>query len=385
MRIFISLWILIGLFLFSTIKSAEGELNMSIEDIARKKTHHGSDGRFLNPWCQDCRRNIADFLNWVIFSKNIYKEEKKKDVKFNIVKPDFDSLNKIGTDYIVWLGHSTVLMKIGNKTIITDPVLWDINFLLKRKTPFPIEPEKLPHIDYVLISHGHYDHLDTKSVEFLKGKFNPFFVTGPGYEDYFASIGAVKHIVLDWFENYEIEGIKITALPVQHWSKRSLFDTDKMLWCSFLIETNPSPLPIAKLRSNGIPALPQGEGIKGRVKFYWVGDSGYYNGYKEIGEKFGPIDVVFVPVGAYEPRWFMKTYHVNPEEAVQIAKDVKAENFIPIHWGTFDLTDEPLWLPIKHLKEIYKEDSNPKLKILEHGGILSQIYSHRFAQTNEKD
>ncbi len=104
------------------------------------------------------------------------------------------------------------------------------------------------------------------------------------------------------------------------------------------------------------------------MKYYWIGDSGYYEGYKEIGEKFGPIDILFVPVGAYEPRWFMKSYHVNPEEAIQVAKDVQAINFIPIHWGTFDLTDEPLWLPIKHLKEIYKEDSNPKLRVLEHGG-----------------
>jgi len=345
MRIFISLWILIVLFLYFPLKSAEGELTMSIEEIARKKAHHGSDGRFLNPWCVDCRRKFADFLNWVLFSKNIYKEEKKNDVKFNVVKTEFDSLNHAGNDYIVWLGHSTVLMKIGSKFIITDPVLWDINFLLKRKTPFPIEPEKLPHVDYVLISHGHYDHLDTKSIEFLKDKFNPTFISGPGYEDYFASIGVVKHITLDWWDEYKIGDIKITSLPVQHWSKRSLFDTDKMLWCSFLIE-------------------------HGGIKYYWVGDSGYYEGYKEIGEKFGPIDVLFVPVGAYEPRWFMKSYHVNPEEALQVAKDVRAKNFIPIHWGTFDLTDEPLWLPIKHLKEIYRDESNPKLRVLEHGGHL---------------
>ncbi len=339
------------------VGEGEGRPEMSIEEIAKNKAHHGKDGRFYNPWCEGCRKSFADLLKWMVFSKNIYKEEKKKDVKFNVVKPDFDSLNKIGNDYIVWLGHSTVLMRIGGKFIITDPVLWDINFLLKRKTPFPIEPEKLPHIDYVLISHGHYDHLDTKSIKFLKERFNPFFVSGPGYEDYFASIGVVKHITLDWWEDYEIEGIKITSLPVQHWSKRGLFDTDKMLWCSFLIEKAPSPIP-----------LPQGEGSKGRVKFYWIADSGYYEGYKEIGEKFGPIDVLFVPLGAYEPRWFMKTYHVNPEEALQVAKDVRAKNFIPIHWGTLDLTDEPLWLPIKHLKEIYKDESNPKLRLLEHGG-----------------
>ena len=366
MRIFISLFAVIIISL-SIFDSSKGELNMSIEEIARKKVHHGKDGRFHNPWCEGCRRSFVDLMKWMVFSKNPYREEKKKIpispplIKgerggFNVITTNFAKLNEASKDYVVWLGHSTVLMKVGNKTIITDPVFWDINFLLKRKTHFPIEPEKLPRIDYVLISHGHYDHLDTKSIKFSKERFNPFFISGPGYGDYFTSIGVSKNIVLDWWENYQIEGLKITSLPVQHWSKRSLFDTDKMLWCSFLIEKAPSPIP-----------LPQGEGSKGRVKFYWIADSGYYEGYKEIGEKFGPIDVLFIPVGAYEPRWFMKTYHVNPEEALQVAKDVRAKNFIPIHWGTFDLTDEPLWLPIKHLKEIYKDDSNPKLRVLEHG------------------
>ncbi len=343
MKTLISLGILILIALYPLKSTGEGELTMPIEEIARKKAHHGSDGRFLNPWCKDCRRSYFELFKWMWFSKNVYKEEKKKEVKFDVATPDFSKLNETSKDYIVWLGHSTVLMRIGGKTIITDPVLWDINFLLKRKTPFPIEPEKLPQIDYVLISHGHYDHLDTKSIEFLKDKFNPTFISGPGYGDYFTSIGVSKNIVLDWWDEYKIGDIKITSLPVQHWSKRSLFDTDKMLWCSFLIEHSNS-------------------------KYYWVGDSGYYDGYKEIGEKFGPIDVLFVPVGAYEPRWFMKPYHVNPEEAVQVARDVKAKNFIPIHWGTFDLTDEPLWLPIKHLKEIYRDESNPKLQLLEHGG-----------------
>ncbi|MBI3815757.1 MAG: MBL fold metallo-hydrolase, partial [Nitrospinae bacterium] len=194
---------------------------MSIEDIARKKVHHGKDGRFHNPWCEGCRRSFADLLKWMVFSKNVYREDKKKEVRFDVVLPEFAKLNEASKDYAVWLGHSTVLMKVNGKAIITDPVFWDINFLLKRKTPFPIAPDKLPQIDYVLISHGHYDHLDTASIKFLKERFNPFFVSGPGYEDYLNSVGISKHIVLDWFESYEIDGIKINSLPVQHWSKRT--------------------------------------------------------------------------------------------------------------------------------------------------------------------
>lgn len=318
----------------------------SIEEIAKKRIHHSENGRFINPWYKNTRRNFFDVMKWLVFSKNIYREEKKLPVTFKIHRPDFSSLDKTAENYMVWLGHSTLLMKVRNKMFITDPVLWNINSFIKRKTSLPIDPEKLPVIDYVLISHGHYDHLDTRSVRFLKERYDPFFVSGPGYEKYFKKIGTSKHIILDWWEEHITENIEITSLPVQHWSKRSLFDTDKMLWCSFLIQD-------------------------GMTKYYWVGDSGYYEGYKEIGEKFGPIDILFIPIGAYEPRWFMKTFHVNPEEAIQIAKDIRAKHFVPIHWGTFDLTDEPLWLPVRHLKEIYKDGSNPVAIFLEHGESLN--------------
>jgi L-ascorbate metabolism protein UlaG (beta-lactamase superfamily) len=336
--------LLLILIIFSATTYSREEPAISIEEVARGKSHHREDGSFFNPWCRDCSKSFFDYLKWR-FSRSVYHEEKKKEVMLNVERPDFPSLERGSGDYMVWLGHSTLLMRVGNKKIITDPIFWGVNFLIRRKTPFPIEPEKLPHIDYVLISHGHYDHLDTKTIEFLKNRFDPFFISGPGYEDYFASVGISKHIVLDWWQNHEDQNITITALPVHHWSKRGLFDTNRMLWSSFLIERE-------------------------SVKYYWVGDSGYYGGYKEIGKKFGPVDILFVPIGGYEPRWFMKTYHVNPEEAVEIAKDVRAKTFIPIHWGTFDLTDEPLWLPIEHLKEIYNAGEGPALEILDQGGYF---------------
>ncbi len=302
-----------------------------------------NNGRFINPWSQKKPRGLRDLVKWLVFSKNIYREDKIQPVEFPVERPDFEKLNNTGRDYIVWLGHSTVLIRAGRKTIITDPVFWDINFLIKRKAPFPVEPVKLPRVDYVLISHSHYDHLNTKSVRFLKKHSDPVFITGPGYEKYLGSLSITKHVILDWWESHSAGSLRITALPVQHWSKRTLFDTNKMLWSSYLIES-------------------------GSIKYYWIGDTGYYEGYSEIGERFGPIDVLMAPIGAYEPRWFMKDHHVNPEEALMIAADVRARKFIPTHWGTFDLTDEPLWLPVKHLKEIYREGKNPELVILNHGG-----------------
>ncbi len=310
---------------------------------AEDKKIRQRNGRFINPWVRKKPKGFKDLLKWLIFSKNVYRQDKIKPVEFTVEKPDFERLESLRRDYIVYLGHSTVLMRTGRKTIITDPVFWNINFIVKRKTRFPIDPGELPRIDCVLISHSHYDHLNTKSIRFLKKRSDPVFVTGPGYEKYLGSLGVTRHVVLDWWEGFDAHGIRITSLPVQHWSKRTLFDTNKMLWSSYLIES------------------------EGR-KYYWIGDTGYYEGYKAIGERFGPVDVLMAPIGAYEPRWFMADHHVNPEEALQIARDVRARKFIPTHWGTFDLTDEPLWLPVKHLREIYEEGTNPELVILNHGG-----------------
>ncbi len=309
-----------------------------------QKQHRDKEGRFFNPW-EPGRRgsNFRGLVKWIFFSKNRFRDEKKKKAEFTVVRPDFRSLDKTGKDYFVWLGHSTVFMRLGGKAVLTDPVLWDVNFLVKRKTPLPVQPEELPPIDFCLISHNHFDHLNTKSVKYLKKTSDPLFVTGPGYGDYFRSIGITKTVDLDWREAHQAEGFKITSLPVQHWAKRSFFDFNRMLWCSFLIER------------------------QGR-KYLWVGDSGYFEGFKEIGKDYGPVDVLFIPAGAYEPRWFMKKNHMNPEEAVEAAKDLRARLAIPIHWGTFDLTDEPLWLPIKRLKEILAGGNNPEFRILDHGG-----------------
>lgn len=279
----------------------------------------------------------------MFFSESKWAAEKKRPVSFEVIKPDFTALEKTGKDYIVWLGHSTAVIKTSGKRIITDPVFWNVTRFVKRKTPLPVDPAGLGRIDYVLISHSHYDHLNTESVRFLKERFDPVFICGPGYGDYFKPIGITRFIELNWWEGHTADGLRITSLPVQHWSKRTLSDTNKRLWTSYLIE------------SRG-------------MKYYYIGDTGYYEGFKEIGGKFGPIDVLMVPVGAYEPRWFMKTNHVNPEEALMIARDVRAKTVIPIHWGTFDLTDEPLWLPIEHLKEIYDSGKDPQMRILPHGG-----------------
>ena len=319
----------------------------TVESMAREKLHHVPDGTFRNPRTEGKMKSFFQLLKWK-FSRNRWKEEKKRGVSFPVSKPDFEALEGSGGDYFVWLGHSTVYMKVGGVRLITDPVFWDAAFGVKRVTLFPIDPADIPGVDYVLISHGHYDHLDTKTVVFLRDRFDPVFISGPGYEKYFDSLGIRSLSPIDWGKSVDVGGVIITALPVQHWSRRTPFDTNRMLWSSFMVEG-------------------------GGKKYYWVGDTGYFRGFKEVGERFGPIDFLFVPIGSYEPRWFMKAYHVNPEEAMRVALDVKARRFVPIHWGTFDLTDEPLTQPVERIKAaaVEKEEGGgPELLLLDHGGAV---------------
>ncbi len=320
----------------------------TLEEISKEKLHHTKSGRFHNPWRGATKYGFFSFLKWR-FSSKPYKEEKKSEAAFPVTSPDFEALERAGGDYAVWLGHSTVLIKTAGKRILTDPIFWDINFIktIKRKTPFPLDPEKLPPIDFVLISHGHYDHLDKPSLKFLNKHSAPTVITCPGYKKFLKKLGIKNHIETDWWEELSVEGVSFRAIPVSHWSKRTPLDTNKMLWCGFTVE--------------------------GSKKYVWIGDTGYFPGFSEVGKKLGPFNVAFVPIGSYEPRWFMELNHVNPNEALKVAEELGAKTFIPIHWGTFDLTDETLHMPVDELKKIIAKQppgSLPHIPILTHGGHI---------------
>ena len=315
-----------------------------IEVMAKEKMHHRKNGKFSNPWCEDCQKSFFDFLKWQ-FSSNEYGSRKEKHPHIPLERPDIKALEASGEDWFIWLGHSSVLMKTGGKYLITDPVFEGATIFVDRETPFPINIDELPKLDYILISHGHYDHLDTDTLKMLNKKFSPEVISGPGYEDYLSSIGIKKRIPLDWWDSYDDGEISIRSLPAQHWSKRTLFDSYGMLWCSFII-------------------------ARGEIRYYWLGDGGYFRGFKEIGDKLGPFDIAFLPIGAYEPRWFMKSHHMSPEEALIAAKDLKAQMLIPIHWGTFDLTDEPLDLPPEEVRnKHYPFRKDFELETLPIGGV----------------
>jgi L-ascorbate metabolism protein UlaG (beta-lactamase superfamily) len=312
-----------------------------IESLARAKAHHKKSG-FANPWLADERPgNFLRFLKWK-FSANPFGEEKKERPAFRVVKPDVSKILE-GGDSITYLGHGTLWLRLQGRNILTDPIFGDVTFFVRRSAPFPLDPRDLPPIDVVLISHGHFDHLDGDSIRTLGTA--PLYLVPLGHRDWFRkAVPGAKVVELDWFESHTFEGVTCRFLPTQHWTKRTPFDTNRRLWGSWLVEAGPR-------------------------KVYYAGDSGYFPGFAEYGEKFGPIDAALLPIAAYEPRWFMSRYHMNPDEAVRAFLNLRAEYFIPQQWGVFDLTDEPMDAPPRDYRKAAEEAGLPegRTPLLLHG------------------
>ncbi|MFZ4619469.1 MAG: MBL fold metallo-hydrolase [Bacteroidota bacterium] len=303
------------------------------QDRTSLPAHHGENG-FINTDPNFSEAGFSELAPWVL--KKL-PEMFSSGVKFDIPREYNDgSIYKENRPYTAtWIGHSTVLVQMEGVTFITDPV-WS-----GRVGPFKwtgseriSEPglsiEKLPPIDFVLISHNHYDHLDESTIEEIVDR-NPkvkFFVP-LRVRDWFEERGIRNIEELDWWEGATFNGLKIVCTPAQHFSGRWLNDKNQTLWCSYA--------------------------VLGKKRFYFGGDSGYCSHFKDIGKSFGPFDLALIPIGAYEPRKLMSPVHMNPDEAVQTFIDVRAKKMIGIHWGTFVLTDEPMDLPPKRMYEVAAE------------------------------
>ena len=247
---------------------------------------------------------------------------------------------------LTWLGHATVLLQTSGVNIITDPIFSEraspVQFAgPKRQVPLMLAIDELPVIDVVFVSHNHYDHLDAATIRAFSARFpSAVYVVPLGFKPWLAAHGVPEAQVreLDWWDRVRVRGLDFTLVPVQHWSKRTLTDTNRMLWGGMAVEDRLVP-GAGEPRSDAVP-----------WRFLYTGDTGYSQDFRDIGARFaGGFDWLAVPIGAYEPRWFMKAQHVNPDESVQIMKDVGARQAIGVHWGTFVLTDEPLDQPPKDL------------------------------------
>lgn len=247
---------------------------------------------------------------------------------------------------LTWIGHATFLIQVGGLNILTDPVWSDRMGLQKRLAGPGIPLDHLPPIDIVVISHNHYDHLDFWTVSKLKG--NPLCLVPQGLASLFKSKGLSRVVELCWWEERILESVELVFVPAQHWSKRGLWDTNASHWGGWLIKE--------KTASSFI---------------YFVGDSGYFRGFREIGRKY-PIDYMLAPIGAYAPEWFMHIQHVTPEEAVQAFLDAKAENFVPMHYDAFRLGDDTPYEAVTRLKAHWEKQNldSTGLKIMSLGETL---------------
>jgi N-acyl-phosphatidylethanolamine-hydrolysing phospholipase D len=281
------------------------------------------NGRHENLYPQESH-GLKDVLRWKLFGRTHIASKEP----FRIQTADNQlPVNSTG-DRITWIGHSSFALRIAGKLLLVDPVFSDycapLRFKRFRRTAPPgLLLENTP-CDGVLITHNHYDHLDRSTIHKLS-RDTPYFVpTGLGR--WFQQLGRTHVQEFAWWDSKEWAGIRITSVPAQHFSSRTLWDRNRTLWCGWVIEA-------------------------AGAKIYFAGDTGYCPVFKEIGARFGRFDLAAIPIGAYEPRWFMKPVHVNPEEAVKIHQDVNAKRSIGCHWGTFCLTDEPLAEPPQRLAE----------------------------------
>ena len=289
-----------------------------------------SKGRFIDPNTR-FTGTFSRFLKWQ-FSRNDKRNEKKQD-KWRLEVRKGNDFLKTKEDCLVWLGHASYFLQLGGKRILIDPLFGRISGIFKRYSDMPCPTEDFTNIDYVLLSHAHRDHCDYLTLKKLAEKNKFTLLTTLNTGQLVASwIPGLKYQEAGWYQQYNLTGsdLKITFLPSQHWSNRYLWDINETLWGSFMFEF-------------------------GGKKIYFGGDSGACGYPKQIGELFADIDVAMIGVGAYYPLFMMKDVHTGPHAALQAFHDLKAKRFVPMHYGTFDLADEPLGEPYRILKSLEKE------------------------------
>ena len=293
---------------------------------------HHTDRGFRNPWPDERDYGFRDFLRWRRERKNSGRPQFAEVVgTLPVVEPNWQAILTPGDSLVVtWIGHATFLVQMGGLNILTDPIFSErcspVQFAGSRRvTPVPLDPGRLPQIDYVVISHNHYDHLDRGSVRLLGN--GPTWFVPLGLKAWFARQGITNVVELDWWDRAGLShGGVVTCVPAQHFSSRSPWDRNKALWAGWVLAT---------------PGH----------RVYFAGDTGYGPHIAEIGARTGPPDLALLPIGAYRPEWFMLAVHTNPAQAVQAHLDLRAGRSIGMHWGTFILSDEPILEPPRLFRE----------------------------------
>ncbi|AWL11556.1 N-acetylphosphatidylethanolamine-hydrolyzing phospholipase D [Saliniradius amylolyticus] len=294
------------------------------------------DGQYTNPQIQDPEKSFFDYWGMRLFGDTEFADQSAQVDRIQTVTNTLDLTVRPSGERVIWLGHSTFLIQAGGLNVLTDPILSEraspVSFAGPvRLAPMPYSFEDLPRIDVVLISHNHYDHLDRATIKQLGNE--PHYYVPLGLSEWFKQqdIDGLSITEMDWWQQDTGRGYTITATPAQHWSARSLFDRRETFWAGWHIQI-------------------------GDWRLWFAGDTGYNPvQFRQIGERLKDIDVALIPIGSYSPRWFMKPYHVNPQEAVRIHQDVGAATSVGMHWSTFQLSAEALDEPRRRLETIMAE------------------------------
>ena len=283
---------------------------------------------------------------------------KQKDMSFKIGQVEDKQLEILHAgqkDFtITWIGHSTFLIQLDGLTIVTDPV-WAKSMGFSERLEEPgLSIDEIPPVDIILLSHSHYDHMDVPSLKKLKG--TPAILVPEGLGPKVRRLMRENRVYeLPWWGQVHIGTVEFHFVPAQHWTKRTLTDTNTSHWGGWVIQQR---MPASNEASDSI---------------YFAGDSGYFQGFRQIGERFPAITYALMPIGAYEPEWFMGTQHMTPEEAIQAFVDVRAEVFIPMHYGAFYLADDTTEEALNRLLAGWKQRAleGKQLLVLKHGETIA--------------
>ena len=280
-------------------------------------------------------------LQWKLGSLFRAKQANNPDDDFKLIVRALEAKDlEIKEDFIVWLGHATFLIQLNGVRILTDPVFGSVP-MVKRLSKFPIDIEHL-NPDVICVSHGHYDHLDMNSLKQLDIYAKQTKIIMPSKLSSYLKQGA-DVTELAWYEETTHCGIRFTALPASHWHRRGVLDFNRALWCSFLIEVE-------------------------RKSIFFAGDTAMDKHFTEITNKGYKIDTALMPIGAYKPESIMKQSHMNPQEGLKGAEILGAKEMIPYHYGTFNLSDEPIGEPHSWISRLAKT-SEIDIRIVDAGEI----------------
>lgn len=314
--------------------------------------HHTSKGCFrnLNPHAQVAHFSKAAF--W--FAKRMLQP--KQNVPPSLCPIDTETLHTAPSQVrVTWIGHATLLLQWPDLTVLTDPMLSrrasPLSFAGPARHPeCPLQVADLPPVDVVLVSHDHYDHLDRPSAHELSARFDPLFLAPLGVAERLTRWGIDRAVATDWWQYVDVDGWRFHCTPAQHFSGRGLLDRNSTLWAGWHVEPR------------GRPATPS---------LFFAGDTAYADYFTTLRKRIGAPDIACLPIGAYQPRWIMQPVHMDPAEAAQAFFDLGATHFVPIHWGTFDLGDEPIHEPAARIREIAAHrDFTDRLHLLDVGEML---------------